>query len=118
MINSKMANEHRRRTGTTIILPGGGPSVVNLRGLWQNRDLIRTLSLRSIRARYRETSAGILWAFAQPLIYMLVLNTFFGLIVRFKTGEIPYALHLLTGLVAFQFFYRYKFIWENSQGEP
>jgi simple sugar transport system permease protein len=25
---------------------------------------------------------------------------------------------LMITLVAFQFFYRYKFIWENSKGEP
>ena len=52
--------------------------------------------------RYRDTSLGILWAFAQPLIYMIVISTFFGLIARFDTGAVPYPLHLLTGLIAFQ----------------
>jgi lipopolysaccharide transport system permease protein len=35
---------------------------------------------------------------------MIVLNIFFGLLIRFDTGEVPYPLHLLTGLIVFQLF--------------
>ena len=61
------------------------------------------LALRSVRTRFRNTRFGLLWAFVQPLVYMLVLNFFFGLIIRFES-EIPYPVYLLTGLVAFQLF--------------
>ncbi|MEM7042236.1 MAG: ABC transporter permease [Pseudomonadota bacterium] len=85
-----------------VIEPDGTSSDLGLGTLWARRELVLMLAMRSIRVRYRDTSLGILWAFAQPLIYMIVISTFFGLIARFDTGPIPYPLHLLTGLVAFQ----------------
>ena len=85
-----------------VIEPDGTSSEIGLAALWRRRELVLMLAMRSIRVRFRDTSLGILWAFAQPLIYMIVISTFFGLIARFDTGAIPYPLHLLTGLVAFQ----------------
>lgn len=57
---------------------------------------------KTLTTKYRETYFGIVWAFIQPLIHMLVLNLFFGVVIRFSTDGVPYPLHLLTGLVAFQ----------------
>lgn len=93
-----MSNVH------TAIRPQHGVSMADFREIPRNWPLIRMFAVRAIRTRYKDTYIGILWAFAQPLIYMLVLNLFFGLTMNFHAGEIPYPLHLLTGLVAFQFF--------------
>ena len=87
-----------------VIEPDGTSSEIGLAALWRRRELVMMLALRSIRVRYRDTSLGIVWAFAHPLLYMIVINTFFGLIARFDTGDIPYPLHLLTGVIAFQLF--------------
>lgn len=86
-----------------IITPAGNLEGRNPFAIWQHRELIMELALRSVRTRFRNTRFGILWAFAQPLVYMLVLNFFFGLIIRFES-DVPYPVYLLTGLVAFQFF--------------
>ncbi|MEM7468749.1 MAG: ABC transporter permease [Pseudomonadota bacterium] len=85
------------------ISPAGNSDAAKLTAVLQYRELIMALALRSIKTRFRETRFGIAWAFIQPLIYMLVLNFFFGLIIRFES-EVPYPLYLLTALVAFQFF--------------
>lgn len=85
------------------ITPDGNTDAANLAAVWHYRELIVALALRSIRTRFRETRFGIAWAFVQPLVYMTVLNFFFGLIIRFES-EVPYPVYLLTGLVAFQFF--------------
>lgn len=87
-----------------LVTPEGDADGVTLRALWKKRDLVKGLAFRSINTRYRDTKFGILWAFAQPLVYMLVVNLFFGLIARFSTGDIPYPLHLLTGIVSIQLF--------------
>lgn len=88
----------------TVITPDGAPPGLNLSTVRDNFELIKALALRAIRLRYRRTKLGILWAFIQPLVYMIVINLFFGLVLRFDTGDVPYPLHLLTGLIAFQLF--------------
>lgn len=85
-----------------VIEPRGWVGDAGLKAILKRRELVIMLAMRSIRTRYRDTSLGVAWAFVQPLVYLLVLNTFFGLIARFNTGEIPYPLHLITGLTAFQ----------------
>lgn len=92
------------KTEYTLIRPDRGVTMLDVREVLRNRQLIKMLAARTIKTRYRETKVGILWAFIQPLAYMLVLNTFFGMVARFETDHIPYPLHLLSGLVAFQFF--------------
>jgi len=94
----------KKHLPVTVILPNRGDSHIGFKEIARNWELIRLLVVRSINGRYRDTSFGILWAFVQPLAYMLVLSTFFGLIARFDSGDIPYPLHILSGLVAFQFF--------------
>lgn len=88
----------------TIITPSGDPSGVSFTMLFSRWELTKALAMRSIRSRFRGTRLGIVWALAQPLFYMAVLNLFFGLIARFDSGNVPYPLYLLTGLVAFQLF--------------
>lgn len=88
----------------TIITSRGDPSGVSFTTLFSRWELTKALAMRSIRSRFRGTRLGIVWALVQPLFYMAVLNLFFGLIARFDSGDIPYPLYLLTGLVAFQLF--------------
>ena len=94
----------KKQYPVTVILPNGGQSQLGFSEIARNWELIRLLVLRAVNGRYRGTSFGIIWAFGQPLAYMLVLSLFFGLIARFDTGEIPYSLYILTGVVVFQFF--------------
>lgn len=88
----------------TIIEPAGKRRSPAWRELWENRGLIGMMVLKAVRARYHDTWLGVLWAIIQPLTYMLVLNLFFGVYAKFYSGQIPYLLFLLTGLVPFQFF--------------
>lgn len=94
----------RAHSSIVVIEPRGAAADNGPKTIWNRRELILMLAMRSIRTRFRDTTLGILWAFGQPLIYFIVLNAFFGLIARFDTGEIPYPLHLMTGLIAFQLF--------------
>jgi lipopolysaccharide transport system permease protein len=97
-------SEHGSQTvHVRIITPRGDPDSASLKLIVSRWELIKALALRSVRTRYRGTHLGFLWAFAQPLLYMLVLNAFFGLVFHRRwTGDVPYPLLLLTGLVTFQ----------------
>lgn len=74
------------------------------RRIWRQRDLLKSLILRDIRLRYRQTLLGVLWTVLQPLAPMLVFSfVFYRLFVEFDQ-KIPYPIFVLTGLVPWLYF--------------
>lgn len=73
------------------------------RELVNHRELIFTLVKRDLKIRYKASALGFLWSFGRPLFLMLVMWAVFSQIVKIET-EIPYPLHLLTGLLPWMFF--------------
>lgn len=71
--------------------------------LFRQRELIFTLVKRDLKVRYKASSLGFLWSFGRPLFLMLIMSAVFTIIVKIET-EIPYALHLLTGILPWMFF--------------
>jgi lipopolysaccharide transport system permease protein len=72
--------------------------------LWRSRELIAILVWRDLRARYGQTVIGVLWAVLQPTLNLLVLSILFNQIVRVPTGDTPYLLFALAGLVPWAYF--------------
>ena len=73
-----------------------------LRGLAdvaRHRDLLYTFTVHRLRVRYKQSALGIAWAVLQPLATMAVLTVVFSYIARVETGDVPYALFALAGLV-------------------
>jgi lipopolysaccharide transport system permease protein len=50
---------------------------INLREMWQYRDLLGFLASRDIKVRYKQTALGIAWAVVQPVVETLVFFVFF-----------------------------------------
>ena len=71
--------------------------------LWKHPDLLFMLALRDVKLRYQQTAVGAAWALLQPLLIMLVL-TAFASVVGYKTGQVPYPLYLMAGLVPWTYF--------------
>jgi len=67
------------------------------------RELVLTLVKRDLKVRYKASTLGFLWSFGRPLLLMLIMWTVFTVIVPIET-EIPFGLHLLTGILAWMFF--------------
>ncbi len=71
-------------------------------------EIIRILSWRDFRARYRGSIFGILWGAVQPLLMMLAYTLVFSyfLKVRFGSSDSPtvFAVYLLCGLVPWNAF--------------
>jgi lipopolysaccharide transport system permease protein len=72
--------------------------------LWNHRDLLRFLVARDLKGRYRGTTLGWLWILIRPLLEMLTYLLVFGYIIGLRTADIPYPLHIYSGLVAWLFF--------------
>ena len=78
--------------------------LINLREIWQHRELLFFLVWRDLKARYKQTVLGILWVILQPLLMTLVFTIFLGKLVRVQTGATPYSLFLYAGLLPWIFF--------------
>jgi lipopolysaccharide transport system permease protein len=89
---------------TTTIKPAGGWAPVNLRELWDYRELLYFLVWRDVKVRYQQTWLGVAWAVLQPLLTMVVFSLFFGRLAGVPSDGIPYPIFSFAALVPWTFF--------------
>lgn len=73
--------------------------------IFRNRSLILQLTARDFKSRYLGSYLGLLWAFIQPIVTILIF--WFVFQVGFKSapvGEFPFILWLITGIIPWFFF--------------
>lgn len=87
-----------------VIRPRYGLAALNLRELWQYRELFLMLSWRNVLIRYKQTYIGIAWAVLQPLLIMVVFTVVFGKIAKVDTKGIPFPIFSFAALVPWLFF--------------
>jgi lipopolysaccharide transport system permease protein len=86
------------------IRPSRGWRHLNLRELWEYRELLYYLSWRDIKVRYKQTVLGAAWAIIQPFMTMVVFSLFFGKLAKMPSDGIPYPLFAFAALVPWTFF--------------
>ncbi|HVI78535.1 MAG TPA: ABC transporter permease [Candidatus Acidoferrum sp.] len=86
------------------IEPKRGWVSVNLKDLWQYRELLFFLAWRDVKVRYKQTALGAAWAVIQPLFTMLLFTLFFGRLAKVPSDGIPYPLFSYTALLPWQLF--------------
>ncbi len=93
-------------TAVRRIQPSRGIVVMNWKELWHYRELLWTLVFRDIRARYKQTYLGPIWAVLKPLISMVLMAAVFGGLAGFTSGQpnIPYPLFLYAGMIIWTYF--------------
>lgn len=97
--------EHTLKSVNQILIePSQGWFDLNLRAVWQYRELLYFLVWRDVKVRYKQTVLGIAWVVLQPLITMLVFSGLFGVLLQVPTGDIPYPIFVLSGLLPWQYF--------------
>jgi lipopolysaccharide transport system permease protein len=77
---------------------------LNLRDLWDYRELLYFLIWRDIKVRYKQTALGAAWAVIQPVLTMLVFTVFFGRLAKVPSDGIPYPVFVYTALLPWQLF--------------
>ena len=75
-----------------------------LRELFRSGELVRALTERDFRARYKQTKVGFAWALLTPLLLMVAFSLFFKTAADIDTGEIPYPLFSFVALVPWTLF--------------
>lgn len=88
----------------TTIRPAHGWQVLNLRELWEHRELLYYLTWRDVLVRYKQAALGVAWAILQPLITMLVYTIIFSKLARVPSEGIPYPVFFYTAMLPWTFF--------------
>src|SRR3954470_16368190 len=88
----------------TIIEPSRGWQLINVRELWRYRELLFFLCWRDVKVRYKQTVLGAAWAILQPAMMMVVFTIFFSRVAGLSSGDTPYPLFALAGVLPWFFF--------------
>ena len=89
---------------TTIIKPRTGLFEVNLKEIWDYRDLLTLFVKRTITVQYKQTILGPLWWIIQPAFTVIMYMVVFGGIAGIPTDGIPQPLFYLGGIALWQYF--------------
>ncbi|MFH1619012.1 MAG: ABC transporter permease [bacterium] len=88
----------------TVIRPPAGLLSINSGELWEYRELAYFFAWRDVKARYKQTMMGVLWAVFQPLAGMAVFTVFFGKLAKIPSDGVPYPLFVYAGLLFWNYF--------------
>jgi lipopolysaccharide transport system permease protein len=92
------------KSKSIIIQPKPKWALLDFSELWRFRELFFVFAWRDIKVRYKQTVLGASWAIFQPLSSMFIFTVFFGNFAKIPSGDIPYPLFVLTGLVFWNYF--------------
>src|SRR5436305_3217164 len=88
----------------TLIEPSKGLFDLQLKEIWDYRELLYSLIRRDISVRYKQTALGALWAVIQPVLTVVAFTIFFGRLAKVPSDGIPYPIFAYVALVPWQFF--------------
>ncbi|MGD8522332.1 MAG: ABC transporter permease [Desulfobacterales bacterium] len=88
----------------TVIEAKKGWVSIDLRQIWNYRELFYFLTKRDIKVRYKQTVLGGLWAIIQPFFTMVVFTLFFGKLAKVPSDGIPYPVFVYAGLLPWTYF--------------
>jgi lipopolysaccharide transport system permease protein len=87
----------------TVIKPSNRWIRLDLKDIWEYRELLFFLTLRDIKIRYKQTAIGIAWVILQPVLTTAIFTIIFSTFARFDTGAVPYPVFVLSGLLIWLF---------------
>lgn len=94
----------KQENWTTVIKPRNKLFEVNLKEIWDYRDLLTLFVKRDIITSYKQTILGPLWWIIQPAMTVIMYMVVFGGIAGIPTDGIPQPLFYLSGVCMWQYF--------------
>ncbi len=88
----------------TVIEPAKSWFSLNLKELWDYRELMWVLALREVQLRYRQTILGVAWVIIQPLITTAVFTIIFGQLMKVQSDNVAYSLFAFAGMLPWNVF--------------
>lgn len=107
---SSSAVERARRISLEPLVPVGqstgfvSGTWTSIKEVWQHRELLMLLVRREIRARYKDSSLGLVWSLAKPLVQLLVYYFAIGQILGVARDIPSFAIFVFVGLTVWGLF--------------
>ena len=97
-------NEHTNTTWLFEITPKNKFFSLNLKEVWQYRDLLMLFVKRDVVTVYKQTVLGPLWYLIQPLFTSITFTIIFNNLAGIDTGTVPPFLFNLAGITVWNYF--------------
>ncbi len=88
----------------TVIRSRQGLLNLDLRSVWQYRELLYFLIWRDLKVRYKQAAIGAAWAVLQPLVALLIFTAVFGYFAKLPSDGVPYPVFVLVALLPWTYF--------------
>ena len=89
---------------TTVIRPRTGWMDIDLKELWQYRDLVGMFVKRNFTVLYKQTILGPAWILLNPLMTTIIFNVVFTGIAGINSSGVPSFLFYMAGNTVWTFF--------------
>jgi lipopolysaccharide transport system permease protein len=89
---------------TVVIQPRKSLFALDLKAVWEYRELLYFLVWRDLKIRYRQTLIGVGWVVLQPLITMVVFTIIFRRVAQIPSDGIPYPIFVFSALLPWNLF--------------
>ncbi|MCB0429411.1 MAG: ABC transporter permease [Flavobacteriales bacterium] len=96
--------EQHAHAWTVEIKPQSAWFNLNLRRIWQYRDLLALFVKRDFIAQYKQTILGPLWFLIQPMLTTIVFTVIFGNVAKISTDGLPPLAFYLVGITGWNYF--------------
>jgi lipopolysaccharide transport system permease protein len=92
------------RASVVAIEPTKGLVDLDLKAVWEYRELLYFLVWRDVKIRYKQTAIGVAWVLLQPLLTVMVFTLIFSYLARIPSDGFPYPLFALAALLPWNYF--------------
>jgi lipopolysaccharide transport system permease protein len=77
---------------------------LGIKELINYNELFYFFTWRDIKVKYKQTVLGFAWAVLQPLLMTIVFSIFFGKALKVPSGDLPYPVFVMAGLLLWNIF--------------
>ncbi len=89
---------------TVVIQPRKSLLDLDLKVIWEYRELLYFLVWRDLKVHYRQTLIGAGWVILQPLITMVIFTIIFGRFAQIPSDGLPYPVFVYSALLPWTLF--------------
>ncbi len=89
---------------TVVIQPRRHLFALDLKAIWEYRELLYFLVWRDLKVHYRQTLIGAGWVILQPLTTMIIFTVVFGRFAQIPSDGFPYPIFIFSALLPWNLF--------------
>src|SRR5688572_27734659 len=76
----------------TIIRPSKGLGTLDIKEIWEYRELIVLMFWRNLKGGHQQMALGMVWIVLTPMLSLVMNTIVFGLIAKMPSDGVPYPL--------------------------